>query len=138
MIEKTVKSKATRAATQKRRAAERARRYREKKAADGKPDARVVDAAWSEACAYWIAREGIGETLKPLRVLLTARLILEREGYVPSEAADALADRLQSRSSHKQPYNFPALTPGPISELRDTRAGPWTTPLDVIERHLSR
>jgi hypothetical protein len=138
MTEKTAKSRASRAAEQKRAAAERARRYRERRAETGKPSARAVDAAWSEASAYWLAREGVRTPLVPIRLMQTARLILEREGYVPAEAADAIADRLQSRPLHKHSDAFPSLCPGPIEFLRETRAGPWTTPADVIARLLAR
>jgi hypothetical protein len=127
-----------RAAAQKRKAADRARKYRERKKRAGAPLAAAVDKAVSEAVAFSIKKRGVKIGIDPTRLLKTARLILERDGYTPAEAAKAVADRMVvPRDEHSWPAHFPTTTPGPIENFRDPIGGPWTTPLAKVIKHMS-
>lgn len=125
-----------RRARQRRQAADRSRRYRERLRAAREPEARAIDAAISEAIAFHVARDGAGVNIAPRTLMRTARLCLEREGYAPAAAASAIADRLSHRDDHLDPDHVPTLRPGPIERIRPTKCGPWQTPLSVVVEHL--
>jgi len=132
MEETHQKSKIAKMAAEKRGNAERSRRYRESRAEKGVPVARDVDAAWSEASSYWMARRGATAPLHPIEIMKTTRIILEREGFEPKAAATAIAVRLASRTQHMMPDHVPSLKLGAIEYIRETRTGPWRTPMSVI------
>ena len=73
--------------------------------------------------------------LPPLRVLRTARIVLEREGYAPRASAEALAARLSHRPEHLVPAYVPTLRPsrGETAVSRQPKGGgEWSTPIDEI------
>ncbi len=131
-----------RAARQRRQAADRARRYRERKKRAGSPEPRVVDAALSEAMSFWLAKTGAlrreldGQVggLSMIALIKTARIILEREGYAVEASAQALADRLVHRSEHQDPEWIPSLRPRDRSEhTRPTKGGgDWSTSIERL------
>jgi hypothetical protein len=125
-----------RRARQRRKAADRSRRYRERLRAAREPEARAIDAAISEALAFLLARDGAGVNIGVVGLMRTARLVLEREGYAPAQAAAAIADRLSHRAEHLDPDHVPSLNPGPLERIRPTKAGPWQTPLSSVIEHL--
>ena len=102
----------------------------------GVPDARAVDAALSEALSFHVAKEGVGVNIALVALMRTARLVLEREGYAPGVAAQAVASRLSHRPEHLDPRHIPTLRPGPPDRFRPTKAGPWVTPMRAILDHL--
>jgi len=129
-------SRSGKRAKQQRAAAERARAYRQRLRDEGIPDARAVDAALSEALAFHVAKEGAGVNIAVVSLMRTARLVLEREGYAPAIAAQAVAGRLSHRPEHLDPQHVPTLRPGSPDRFRPTKAGPWTTPMRAIVDHL--
>lgn len=128
---------AGRAAAQKRKAADRARAYRERKKRAGAPLAAAVDKALSEALAFHIAKNGVNIGIDPVQLMRTTRLVLEREGFTPAEAAQAVAGRLSHRDEHLWTDHVPTLKPGPADRMRETVSGPWTTPMPAIVKHLA-
>jgi len=133
----TSDSRAARQAEQKRKAADRARAYRARLRAARMPAARDVDAAISEALSFHLARDGAGVNIAPAAMMRTARLILEREGHDPAQAAQAIADRLVHREEHLDPNHVPSLRPGPVDRMRPTKAGEWQTDMGAILAHLA-
>ncbi|WP_417582883.1 hypothetical protein [Pelagibacterium sp.] len=135
-------TRSQRAARQRRNAAERARRYRERKKKEGSPEPRVVDAALSEAMSFWLAKtgalrrelDGLDGGLSIVALMKTARVILEREGYAVQPSAQAVADRLVHRPEHEDPYWIPSLRPRDRAEHgRPTKGGgEWSTSFDDI------
>ncbi|WP_421949954.1 hypothetical protein, partial [Pelagibacterium sp.] len=135
-------TRSQRAARQRRNAAERARRYRERKKKEGSPEPRVVDAALSESLAFWLAKtsalrcelDGDSGGLSMVAVMKTARVILEREGYAVGPSAQAIADRLVHRSEHEDPEWIPSLRPRPRDDhARPTKGGgTWETSIEDI------
>jgi len=130
-------SRAARQAEQKRKAADRARAYRARLRAARMPATRDVDSALAEAMAFHLARDGAGVNIGPAMLMRTARLILEREGHDPAQAAQSIADRLVHRPEHLDPHHVPSLRPGPVERMRPTKAGPWQTPMGAILDHLA-
>ena len=130
-------SRAARQAEQKRKAADRARAYRARLRAARMPAARDVDAALAEALAFHLARDGAATSIGPAALMRTARLILEREGHDPVQAAQSIADRLVHRDEHLDPHHVPSLRPGPPERIRPTKSGEWQTPMGAILAHLA-
>jgi len=130
-------SRAARQAEQKRKAAGRARAYRARLRAARMPAARDVDAAIAEALSFHLARDGAATSIGPAALMRTARLILEREGHDPQQAAQAIADRLVHRPEHLDPHHVPSLRPGPVDRMRPTKAGEWQTDMGAIIDHLA-
>jgi hypothetical protein len=122
-------------ARQKRKAAERARQYRLRKKGMRTPLPRDVDAAWSEATAYWLAKHyadlrAAGETAEtvtmPVHVIMRiARAILERQGCARRSSTIAIAERLAPRKEHEDPDHVPAVEPrvGDIAPVRQPKRG---------------
>jgi hypothetical protein len=122
MIEQNdIETPTQRRARQKREAAERARAYRKRKRIGRMPLPRDVDAAWTEATAFWLMRhaprlraDGVSAatmTMPIYRVMTIARAILERQGFSRRGAAIAITDRLSPRRRHEDPDFVPALEP---------------------------
>lgn len=138
----TEENPSQRAARQRRQAADRARRYRERKKLAGSPEPRVVDAALSEAMSFRLAKtgalrrelDGLDGDFSIVSLMRTARVILEREGYAVEASAQALADRLVHRPEHMDPEWIPSLRPRERTEHeRPTKGGgEWETSIDDI------
>ncbi len=131
-------SPAGRAAAQKRKAADRARSYRARKKLACAPLAAAVDKAVSEAIAFHVRKHGVNIGMDVTKALKSARLMLERDGFSPAEAAKAVADRMvRPRDEHSWEGHFPTVVDVDVSSLRETSAGPWTTPVEVVLKHMS-
>ena len=138
MTEPTPTTRAGRIEAQRRKAAERARRYRDRQKSAGVPNAAAIDKAVSEAVAFLVKKDGVNIEIKPRKIMRVARIILEREGHPPEESVEALKRRLiDGREEHQWPDQIPSLNPGPADRFRETKAGPWQTPIDAILRFLA-
>jgi hypothetical protein len=126
---------AQRRAAQRRAAAGRARAYREKLKAEGIPESRDIDAALSEALSFALARNGVNIGIDAVKLMRSTRLILERNGFDPKKSAVALAERLTSRPEHSDADFVPSHRPGPADRVRETKAGPWKTPIATVMAH---
>ena len=109
-------------AAQRRDAADRARAYRARHRVSGTPLPRDVDAAISEALAFWLAREaprlcadGIEPSAAaiPLKELLkiTRRILVQRGGADRTMTTEALGRRIAPREEHARPDFVPTLAP---------------------------
>lgn len=109
-------------AQQRRDAADRARAYRARHRVSGTPLPRDVDAALSEAIAFWVAREaprlrddGIEPSAAaiPLQELLkiSRRILVQRGGADRTMATEAIGRRIAPREEHARPDFVPSLHP---------------------------
>lgn len=109
-------------AQQRRDAADRARAYRERHRVSGTPLPREVDAALSEAIAFWLAREaprlrddGIEPSVAaiPLQELLKVarRILVQRGGADRTMTTEALGRRIAPRDEHTRSDFVPSLAP---------------------------
>lgn len=116
----TIETTAQRKARQRRDAADRARAYRQRKRAAGTPLPRDVDAAMTEAIAFWLAREaprlhtaGIGSdaVTAPLADLLAIarQILVERAGHSHRSTVLALGQRIAARDEHRFVDYVPSL-----------------------------
>lgn len=102
----------------------------------GHPLARATDEAVAEAMAFHVAKRGVNIALDVKKLLQTARLILERDGYDPEKSAKAIAERMVlTRDEHTWPDRFPTVRPGRPEWFRDPEGGSWTTPVAVVLKH---
>lgn len=118
-----IENLSSRNARRKREAAERSRAYRERKKAERAPEQRLVDAAIVEGLSFVLGKHApllrakkdgtpMGDASVPiLELLATATRVLVQDGYNREKCRSAVADRVASRSEHRDPTNVPAYKP---------------------------
>lgn len=102
-------------ARQRRRGADRARGYRQRKRSAGCPLPRQIDGAISEAIAFLLVRDNINPLTGQLpidAIVRTARTILvKRQGFDRTQTTRALVARIAPRDEHQMPDSVPTLRP---------------------------
>ncbi|HEY8578196.1 MAG TPA: hypothetical protein VIL88_17860 [Devosia sp.] len=105
-------------------AAERARRYRAAKREEGKPDAKSVDAALSEAVSF-LSSVAVPDnlTLSIAEVHRTAVIILVRDGARRSYARQAVSARMKPRTMHDDTTTLPSRRLTPTTRIIEPPVG---------------